>query len=170
MVRGGKDGRPLRPAALLAFGVLCALTAACGDGDGDGAGTDRRSNTASSNAGRADEGVTAAGALMRLETFPEAFDAALAERGAELFQVKGCVACHTLGAGRLVGPDLVGVTERRTPGWMAAMILEPDSMIRSDPQAKQLFAEFMTPMSDQGLSADEVRAMLEFLRRGPGGG
>ena len=38
---------------------------------------------------------------------------AQAKTGEEIFQ-SGCNACHTIGGGRLVGPDLLGVSERRS--------------------------------------------------------
>lgn len=93
-----------------------------------------------------------------------AVDTDLAERGAQLFQAKGCIGCHTIGGGRLTGPDLAGVTERRERGWVIAMITNPDSMIRNDPTARQLFAEYMTPMANMGLTAEEARAIYEHLR------
>ena len=92
-------------------------------------------------------------------------DAALAERGSELFNTKGCVGCHRIGGGKLVGPDLKNVSERRSLGWIIAMITHPDSMIKEDPVAKKLFQEHMTPMPNQGLTGEEARAVYEFLRR-----
>ena len=41
---------------------------------------------------------------------------ARAELGEEIFQSK-CSACHSIGGGRRVGPDLAGVMERRTKDW-----------------------------------------------------
>lgn len=148
--------------------VALVAVAACGGGAGAGGeGGDVEPDAAPPAAPASD-----AEALMSLESFPAELDPALAAQGAELYQAKGCVACHTIGGGRLVGPDLAGVTERREPGWIAAQILEPDSMIRNDPTTRELFAEYMTPMSDQGLTVEETRAVLEFLRRdaGDGGG
>lgn len=92
-------------------------------------------------------------------------DEAMANRGEELFRTRACVTCHTVGGGRLVGPDLSGVTDRRDFGWMLAMIQNPDSMIRADSIARQLLAEYMTPMANQGISAEEARALYEYLRR-----
>ncbi|UCD24350.1 MAG: cytochrome c [Gemmatimonadota bacterium] len=91
-------------------------------------------------------------------------DSDLAARGEKLFQSKGCGACHTIGEGNRTGPDLEGVADRRAYGWIAAMIMDPDSMIETDPIAKQLLAEYMTPMLNMAVTADEARSMYEYLR------
>jgi len=87
-----------------------------------------------------------------------------AAQGQQLFQIKGCLGCHTIGGGRLTGPDLEGVSERREFEWVIAMITNPDSMLREDPVAQQLFAEYMTPMLGVGVTSDEAAAIFEFLR------
>jgi mono/diheme cytochrome c family protein len=92
-------------------------------------------------------------------------DAELADRGQSLFQSKGCIGCHTIGSGRLTGPDLMGVVERREFDWIIAMMTNPDSMVKEDPVARQLFAEYMTPMLNMGVNTDDARAIYEFLRR-----
>jgi len=92
-------------------------------------------------------------------------DQELAALGEGLFQSKGCVACHTIGKGRLTGPDLQGVADRREYGWMTAMMMNPDSMVKADPVAKQLLAEYMTPMLSLAVTAEEARAIYEHLRR-----
>jgi mono/diheme cytochrome c family protein len=91
-------------------------------------------------------------------------DMELATRGGELFTQKGCVACHKIGEGRLVGPDLMGVTERRSFEWIYAMVTTPDSMLQNDSTAKALFAEYFTPMPDQKVQPDEGQALYEYLR------
>jgi len=149
-----------------AMAGLLTIAAACGGSGGEG--------SSSEGGGRDDPAVAATPAseaerLIALESFPDPPDPALADLGAQLYQQKGCIACHTIGGGRLVGPDLTGVTARRTPGWIAAQILNPDSMIRNDPVTRELFAEYMTPMSNQGLTVEDVRAVLEYLRRDAGG-
>lgn len=92
-------------------------------------------------------------------------DKQLADRGEQLFQTKGCGGCHSIGGGRLTGPDLEGVTERREHEWILAMVQNPDSMLREDPVARQLFAEYMTPMLSVDASRDDARAIYEFFRR-----
>ena len=88
----------------------------------------------------------------------------MAHRGESLYQTMGCNGCHTVGGGRLTGPDLLGVTERRSLDWFVAIIIDPDSMLREDPAARELFAEWMTPMMDIGASADEAASLYEYLR------
>jgi hypothetical protein len=45
------------------------------------------------------------------------------------------------------------------------MILDPEKMVKEDQLAKDLFMEFNgAPMSNQSLSQDDARAILEYLR------
>jgi cytochrome c len=92
-------------------------------------------------------------------------DAALADKGKATFQNKGCIGCHTVGGGKLTGPDLEGVVDRREFGWIVAMITNPDSMLKVDPVARQLFAQYMTPMANMNVSREEALAVYEYLRR-----
>lgn len=50
-----------------------------------------------------------------------------------------CMSCHTIGGGRLTGPDLKNVTERQERDWLSRFMLNPRSMIDSgDPYAGRL--------------------------------
>jgi mono/diheme cytochrome c family protein len=92
-----------------------------------------------------------------------------AQQGAALFDQK-CRACHNIGGGDLVGPDLKGVTERRDMQWLRDFISAPDRVIASgDPIATELLAKYNNlQMPNPGLSKDEVDALLAYLES-PGG-
>ena len=97
-------------------------------------------------------------------------DAELADAGAWLFQ-RNCSACHYIGDTSMIGPDLAGVTARRSLDWIAAMIRRPDSMLVADTIAQRLLNQYQVPMADRRLDGARVRALVEFLRRadiGPG--
>jgi len=55
---------------------------------------------------------------------------------------QSCTSCHTIGGGRLVGPDLRGVTERQERTWLERFIVEPGTVLASgDPYAAKLKEE-----------------------------
>lgn len=91
-------------------------------------------------------------------------DARMADVGAELFR-RNCVACHSLGGGDVVGPDLRGVTVRRSQPWIRGMVARPDSMLRVDATAQAMLARYQVPMLNRELDGARVRAVLEFLWR-----
>lgn len=75
-----------------------------------------------------------------------------------------CMSCHTIGGGKLTGPDLKGVNDRRNEDWLVRFILDPKGMIDSgDPEAVALFGEYrgqyMTdvPGVDKALATKLVR-------------
>jgi len=85
--------------------------------------------------------------------------------GGEAIFADKCAGCHTIGGGRLVGPDLRGVTAQRDRAWLVQFISEPDKVLAaSDPIATALFQEFSNvPMPNLGLSQDQVVALLTYL-------
>lgn len=84
--------------------------------------------------------------------------------GDELFDQK-CAACHTLGGGDRVGPDLQNVTSRRDAQWLKRWIMEPDAMIaEGDPIATQLLVAYnQVPMPNLGVTEAETEHLLQFL-------
>ena len=114
---------------------------------------------------RAREDALAAWAGVPLPSPGEPVDEALADLGAELFRQK-CAACHVIYGESHVGPELAGVTHRRSLPWIQAMILRPDSMTGADPAARSLKARYgVQMMVPGGIDTVETRAVLEFLRR-----
>ncbi|MBK7859661.1 MAG: cytochrome c [Archangiaceae bacterium] len=107
----------------------------------------------------------ASGASVEVPKLDISTDAAAIAQGRDLFSAKGCVGCHKIGGGKLVGPDLKGVTARRDPEWLAKMILRPDVMVKEDDTAKKLLAEHMVPMPNQNVDAQkELPLLLSFLK------
>lgn len=87
------------------------------------------------------------------------------KKGEELFASKGCVGCHKVGGGKLVGPDLKGVTARRDETWLKKMILRPEVMVKEDEVAKKLLAETFVPMPNQNVDPKtELPFILSFLK------
>ncbi|MBZ9630816.1 cytochrome c [Salegentibacter sp. LM13S] len=95
---------------------------------------------------------------------PESIDSEMANQGAVIFK-NMCSACHKMDK-KFVGPQLAGVTERRSPEWIMNMILNPEQMIKEDPIAKRLLIESnMAVMANQGIKEDEARALVEYFRQ-----
>lgn len=90
-------------------------------------------------------------------------DAAMANEGKDLFE-KNCSACHKMDK-RFVGPALAGVTERRKPEWIMNMIMNPEQMVKEDPVAMELLAEYLAPMANQHITEDQARKMVEYFRQ-----
>ncbi len=77
-----------------------------------------------------------------------------------------CFACHTIGGGRLVGPDLAGVHEKRTQEWLESFVKSSQSMINAgDAEAVALFEEFSRmPMPDSVASPEQIRQVLNYIK------
>ncbi|MCP3981198.1 MAG: c-type cytochrome [bacterium] len=77
-----------------------------------------------------------------------------------------CASCHTIGGGRLVGPDLIGVTERKDRAWLARFIVDPQSVIDSgDAYAMKILDEargvVMTAVP--GMTIDRAMNLLDLI-------
>jgi cytochrome c2 len=86
------------------------------------------------------------------------------EKGKEIFNSK-CTACHTIGGGRKVGPDLKGVTEKRSHEWLVSFVSGPEHMFQeNDPTAEQLLKEYGIKMPDLNLSKEQVDDVLAYIK------
>lgn len=89
---------------------------------------------------------------------------ALAKLGKSLFQSRGCVFCHAIGKGNPTGPDLSGVTDRRTHEWLVAWLKDPTAMLGSDTTAHAMATEFHNvKMPNMHLGDLEVEALIQYM-------
>lgn len=64
------------------------------------------------------------------------------DKGQYLFG-RQCIACHTIGHGDLLGPDLLGITHVRSRQWLLRMIQKPDELLDGkDPIATALLKKY----------------------------
>ena len=146
-------------------GVIGLFLTSCGGG---GETTDKQSKTAAPKVESKEAAATPADPMESKGVGPikelhlEAIDQAMAAEGKVLFE-DNCSACHKIDA-RYVGPAVAGVTSRRTPEWIMNMILNPEQMVKEDPTAKALLAEYLAPMANQNLTEDQARKILEYFR------
>src|SRR3954471_1898408 len=87
-----------------------------------------------------------------------------AVRGKQDFESK-CFACHSMGHGKKLGPDLAGVTKHRDDAWLTRWLKSPEKMLESDAHAKQMLKEYNNiPMPNQNLTDAEIRQYLKYFR------
>ncbi|NOX86866.1 MAG: cytochrome c [Chlorobi bacterium] len=98
------------------------------------------------------------------------FSTVFAGEGEDLFKQR-CAACHTIGKGRLVGPDLKNITEKQSLDWLLAFIKSSTAMINSgDADAKAIFEEYnRILMPDNNYSDAQILAILDYIKQGGAG-
>jgi nitrite reductase (NO-forming) len=75
-----------------------------------------------------------------------------------------CLACHSVGQGRKLGPDLAGVTKRRGDDWLSKWLKSPEKMLEADADAKAMLKESNNiPMPNQSLSDAEIRQYIRYF-------
>lgn len=86
------------------------------------------------------------------------------DNGEAVFETK-CAGCHTIGAGKRVGPDLKGVVGKRGRDWVVGYVSTPDKVRASgDPTAQELTREYGGTMPNLGLSSGDVQAVVSYLQ------
>ena len=95
---------------------------------------------------------------------PGAANAATGATGEDDFGM-ACAACHTIGGGRLIGPDLIGIAERRSPQWLVDFVVSSQTLIKNgDTDAVALFNEYNGMiMPDAPLSESQVTGVLAYI-------
>ncbi len=87
------------------------------------------------------------------------------EPGEQVFNTI-CFACHTIGGGRLIGPDLAGVHEKRSQEWLESFVKSSQSMINAgDTEAVALFEEYNSLLMPDAVATDEEdRQVLSYIK------
>lgn len=79
---------------------------------------------------------------------------------------KNCASCHTIGGGRLTGPDLKDVTKRKDRDWLMKFMADPKAIIDSgDPYALKILEESRNvPMPVlPGLTLERLENLLDLI-------
>jgi cytochrome c2 len=77
-----------------------------------------------------------------------------------------CTSCHTIGGGRLVGPDLLNVEDRKDRAWLARFIADPKSVLDSgDAYALKLKNEARGVLMPAvpGMTIDRAMNLLDLI-------
>jgi mono/diheme cytochrome c family protein len=87
------------------------------------------------------------------------------QESADYFR-QNCMSCHTIGGGRLTGPDLKNVAERRDRGWLVRFMMDPKGMIESgDQYARDLQKEARGALMPTvvGMNKARAEALLDLI-------
>lgn len=85
--------------------------------------------------------------------------------GETLF-IKNCQVCHTIGQGRLVGPDLLNIQDKRNENWLIEFIRSSQNLIgKNDQDAVEIFIEYnKLIMPDHNFTDAEIKGILAFIK------
>jgi len=99
----------------------------------------------------------------RLKSYAEA--PVLADNPGQYAFAYHCAACHTIGGGTKIGPDLAGVTARRDRDWLQHFIRTPGAMnAAGDPIAVALRNEYQEArMPNLDLSEADTAAVIDYI-------
>ena len=92
------------------------------------------------------------------------------DEGQDLFNTS-CAACHTIGKGRLVGPDLLNVSDKHSQEWMVSFIRSSTAMINSgDAEAVAISQEYnKLLMPDNSYSDAQINNIITYINNGGSG-
>ena len=99
---------------------------------------------------------------------PAVIDSAAVLKGEQIFKAN-CTACHVMGDKKLIGPGLLGVTDRREKEWLKKWINSSSDFIASgDPDAIAIFEEYnKVAMTNFYFSDEDSEALYAYLENPP---
>jgi len=87
-----------------------------------------------------------------------------AEVGRGLFLTHGCHTCHGVGVSTAIGPDLAGLSQRRTPAWLRQWLADPAAMLRAEPELASWPEQWGgIIMPNQNLDPTEIEELTRYL-------
>lgn len=98
------------------------------------------------------------------KSYADAPRLSLTNRGQYIFATQ-CAACHSIGQGDRIGPDLLGVTKIRDRAWLVRLIAEPEKLLADDdPIATALYEQYnQVNMPNLRLADADVHAVVQYL-------
>ncbi|MFC1731069.1 cytochrome c3 family protein [candidate division KSB1 bacterium] len=105
--------------------------------------------------------------LILLLLFGNIYQRSFAQNDASDLFGKNCAVCHTLSEEKLIGPGLLGITERHDEEWLISFIKNSTQMIKEgDPKAVALFNEYnkIQMPSMPKLSNEEIIGIINYIK------
>ena len=93
------------------------------------------------------------------------FIASRAQEGEQIFR-SNCASCHSIGKGKLVGPDLQEVHSRHDEQWLQKWVKSSQTLVKAgDEQAVKLYNDNnKVPMPDAFINEDQIKTVLAFIK------
>ena len=107
--------------------------------------------------------------VVREVPYPTPASSPLGQQGRYVFTNRGCNTCHRVGGGKLIGPDLAGVTQRRNDRWLTTWLKDPAAVMAKDAELQTWSREFGDIiMPNQNLDDKEIEALIQYMKEFPG--
>lgn len=105
-------------------------------------------------------------AVAGLFLLPQLGEAQSVDQGRQLWFAKGCDGCHTIGGGTLAGPDLAGLTQRRSMDWIRNFLADTDDFLYEDPIARRMVDQWYGwRMPEIDLREDQINALIAYIEQ-----
>lgn len=100
------------------------------------------------------------------KTYAEAPGIKFDDQGKYVFFTQ-CAACHTIGGGESIGPDLRGLTKIRDPKWLKLIVQTPETLLdQGDPLANALLKKYGgVRMPNLHFDAETTDLLISYMER-----
>lgn len=94
---------------------------------------------------------------------PFKIDPAAAQWGEYVWRNRQCHGCHELGRDQSTGPNLIGVTSRRSVEWLRSWFKNPAEMTSSDSIGMALKKKYGSQMPNLDLKPRDIEGLINYL-------